>query len=299
MPRFGFPFQPLQVGPHVSGVLIAHLAILFQSLADNFFQLGRKIRVQADRGNRITIQNLAEDDCRTLAPEGQRARRHLVQHRAEGKQIAPRIQLLRARLLRRHISDRAERGTGTGQVLLVHGRLLNRRSARVQYSVARGRHFRQPKIQNLCVSTFGHQNIGGLDVPVDDAFRVRGIERVGNFNCQSEQYIRLHGPSRDAMLQGHAVQKLHDQKGMPVILPDLVDGADIGMVESRGRLRLSLETGQGLGVLRDRVGQKLQRHKPVQVDVLSLVDHTHAATAKLFNDAVMRDGLADHGIEKC
>jgi hypothetical protein len=50
--------------------------------------------------------------------------------------------------------------------------------------------------------------------------------------------------------------------------------------------------------LRDSVGQKLQGDKPVQVDVLSLVHHTHAATAQLFDYAVVRDGLADHGFVK-
>jgi len=100
------------------------------------------------------------------------------------------------------------------------------------------------------------------------------------------------------MFQRHAVQKLHDQEGMAVLLPDFVDRADIGMVESRGRLRLPLETGQGLGVLCDGVGQKLQSDKPVQVYVLGLVHHTHAATAQLFDYAVVRDGLADHGFVK-
>jgi hypothetical protein len=43
---------------------------------------------------------------------------HLVQHSAEGEQIAPRIQFFRPRLLWRHISNGAERRTGTGQVVL-------------------------------------------------------------------------------------------------------------------------------------------------------------------------------------
>ncbi|PYV74012.1 MAG: hypothetical protein DMG97_09805 [Acidobacteria bacterium] len=32
----------------------------------------------------------------------------------------------------------------------------------------------------------------------------------------------------------------------------------------------------------------------MQADVLGLVNHTHPATAELLDDAVMRDGLADH-----
>src|ERR1700693_1280616 len=99
------------------------------------------------------------------------------------------------------------------------------------------------------------------------------------------------------MLQCHAVQKLHDKERMAVLLPDLIDRADIGMVESGGRLRLSLETGQGLGVFRDVLGQELQRDKATELGVFSLVDHTHSAAAELLNDAIVRDGLADHRIE--
>jgi hypothetical protein len=32
----------------------------------------------------------------------------------------------------------------------------------------------------------------------------------------------------------------------------------------------------------------------METRVLSFVDNTHATTAELFDDAVMRDGLADH-----
>jgi hypothetical protein len=34
----------------------------------------------------------------------------------------------------------------------------------------------------------------------------------------------------------------------------------------------------------------------MQSRVFGLVDHAHAATTKLLDDAVVRDGLADHGI---
>ena len=60
---------------------------------------------------------------------------------------------------------------------------------------------------------------------------------------------------------------------MAVLLPDLIDRADVGMVEGRSSLSFSLETSQGLGVLGDVIGQKLQGDKPVQGYVLGLVDN--------------------------
>jgi len=69
------------------------------------------------------------------------------------------------------------------------------------------------------------------------------------------------------------------------------------MVEGRSSLSFSLETSQGLGVLGDIIGQKLQGDKSVQGYVLGLIDNTHPATAELLDDAVVRDGLADHAEE--
>jgi hypothetical protein len=80
---------------------------------------------------------------------------------------------------------------------------------------------------------------------------------------------------------------------MAVLLPDLVDSADIGMVEGGGGLGLALEPAQGLRISSNFVGQELQGDKPVQGYVFGLVDHTHPATTELLDNAVVRDGLAD------
>jgi hypothetical protein len=49
----------------------------------------------------------------------------------------------------------------------------------------------QTKIQNLRLATLGHENVRGLDIAMNDALRVRGIQRVGNLDCEVEQGIRL------------------------------------------------------------------------------------------------------------
>jgi hypothetical protein len=42
------------------------------------------------------------------------------------------------------------------------------------------------------------------------------------------------------------------------------------------------------------VRQEFQGDDAAQVSILSPVDDTHPASAKLLNDAVVRNGLADH-----
>src|SRR5215469_7688425 len=69
------------------------------------------------------------------------------------------------------------------------------------------------------------------------------------------------------------------------------------MVESRCRLCFALEPPQSSRIRSHALGQELQRDAAVQLEVFSLVDHTHPATANLAQEAVVRDGLADHGAE--
>jgi hypothetical protein len=52
------------------------------------------------------------------------------------------------------------------------------------------------------------------------------------------------------MLQRHAIQELHSDEAFPVLLADLVDGANVGMVEGGSRTGLATKTFQRLWVLR-------------------------------------------------
>ena len=43
-------------------------------------------------------------------------------------------------------------------------------------------------------------------------------------------------------------------------------------------------------------GQELEGHEAAELHILGLVDDTHSTTAELFDDAVVRDGLADERV---
>ena len=58
-------------------------------------------------------------------------------------------------------------------------------------------------------------------------------------------------------------------------------------------MRFAAETFERLRIAGHIVGQELERDEAVQAGVLRLVNHTHAATTKFFDDSVVRNGLAD------
>src|SRR3982075_1393185 len=68
------------------------------------------------------------------------------------------------------------------------------------------------------------------------------------------------------------------------------------MVQRGRRLCFALESCQGLRIFGDFIRQEFQRDKAMQSGVLGFLNHTPTAAAQLFNDAVVRDGLADHGL---
>ena len=96
------------------------------------------------------------------------------------------------------------------------------------------------------------------------------------------------------MLQRDAVQKLHDDEGLALFLPNLMNGANIGMVQRGSCLSFPLKPGQRLRVFGHFMWQKFEGDKAVQRDVLGLVHDSHTTTAEFFDDPVVRNGLAEH-----
>ena len=115
-----------------------------------------------------------------------------------------------------------------------------------------------------------HENIRGLDIAVDDALCVCRIERVGDLDRQAYQHIGVDRPAGDAVLQRHAVQKLHGDERLAVLVVNFVDGADVGMVERRRGLGFALKAGQGLRVFGNFFRQEFQRDESVQASGLRL-----------------------------
>ena len=152
----------------------------------------------------------------------------------------------------------------------------------------------QPEIKNLGVPALGDEDVGRLNVAMNDSLRVRGVEGIGDFNREPQQDIGLDGFSRNPVLEGDALKKLHGDEGLAVFLANVVDGADTGMVECRGRLGLTPKSFQRLPILGNVFGQEFQGDEAFEASVLGFKHHPHTAAAELLDDAVMRNRLTYH-----
>ncbi len=159
----------------------------------------------------------------------------------------------------------------------------------------RGRQFRQTKIQNFRLRALDEKNIRGLDVAVNDSLGVRGVEAVRDFDAGVEEFGDFDGPAVDAVLERLAFEKFHGDERAALEIADVVDGADVWMIERGCGARFTAETFDGLGVLRNVIGQKFQRDTAAEARVLRFVYDAHSAAAQFFQHGVMGDGATDHG----
>ena len=118
--------------------------------------------------------------------------------------------------------------------------------------------------------------------------------RASAISMPSERMVsKLHRAVADQVLEGGAVEELHDEEGAVAFLADVVDRADVGMIQRGRGLGFAAKTFEGLAVLGQIFGKKLEGDEAAEARVFGFVDHAHAAATELFDDPVVRDGLIE------
>ena len=123
---------------------------------------------------------------------------------------------------------------------------------------------------------------------MNDVLLVRRLHRPRQRLHQRRRFLRRQRRAVELLLQAAAAAELQREERLALVLADLVDLHDVGMLQARDGLRLGLEAGQvrraGVAARQDH----LQRHQPIQLRLPRLVDHAHAAAAQLAEDLVAR-----------
>ena len=127
-----------------------------------------------------------------------------------------------------------------------------------------------------------------------DALGVGRVQRVRHVDGDSQQLLDFQRAVADQMLQGLAFQVLHDNERGPIIFADVIDGANVGMIQCRSGLGLAAKAAQRLLVAGNVLGEKLEGDEAAEARVLGLINYAHPATAKFLNHAVVGDSLSNH-----
>ena len=224
---------------------------------------------------------LVRDAHRRLAGERQPAGQQLVRHDAERVQVRARVGRLAADLL-------------GGQVL--HRALDAARLRRLAVGIRAG----QAEVGDLHRAAGRDQDVLGLDVAVDDALCVRGLEGEQRLADDLGRLRRLEPDVRVQQLaRGAPADELHDHVVDAVDRAPVVDRDDVRVGEGRRRARLVAEPIDESLVSGEGSVQDLDRHLAREHGVVRAEDLAHPAGGDSLHDviaAVERDESLASGL---
>ena len=158
-----------------------------------------------------------------------------MDERAESEQIRPRIDDSPIELFRRHVLE------GSDHVPVASQRLLGRHRRRLRVGRRDGLQLRHAKVEELRTRP-GQHDVGRLEVTVHDAAPMRMVERFGNLDRVAQNLIRRQGTVRQAAGNGFAFQQFHDEVGAAVLFADVVERADVRVIQARDGPGFALES---------------------------------------------------------
>src|SRR5215469_5358930 len=82
-----------------------------------------------------------------------------------------------------------------------------------------------------------------------------------------------------------------------VLFANVVNSADVRMIECRGSMCFTLKARERLGITCKLGREKFKCDEAVQARAFCLIHDTHPAPAEFLKDAIVGDGLADDRVE--
>ena len=209
------------------------------------------------------------------AREGRLPGEALVDHTAERVDVRTLVHRVARDLLRRDVLEGADDLPGdrdSGQ------RAGSLREAEVA------------EVAMLATGGCGDEDVGRLDVPMDESLLVSGVEGLRDLREEVDGPLRLECPVLgDDLREIGAFDVAHREEENAVLLSGLVDGDDVRMVERGRDPRLAQEALAEALVLGELGRDHLERDLAPEPCLLGTVDRTHPPAADERFDPVAGD----------
>ena len=182
-----------------------------------------------------------------------------------------------------HLQAGVRRGQRAQRAGVEHG-LLARRIAHVLAGAG------DAEVEHLGHALAGDHHVGGLEIRMHHAGRMRAAERAGHAFDQRPRLFQRHavvGLFADQLLEVGTVDVLHRHEDDGAVLVEIVDAHDVVVRQLLRAARLALQRDQRVGMAPEFVIQHLDRDVGVAIArlhlalVARLVDHAHAAATDL------------------
>ncbi len=310
-----------EVFREVVGGVVAAVAFLRERGLHHDPEIPRHAAVPPAQVLRLFPEDLAIERVPRRREKGARAREHLVERDAESPHVDAAVEVgAGLDLLRGHVGRRAEGLAGMGE----------RRGVRLDIA-------RETEIQDHGLPLVRHHDVAGLDVAVDDPVLVRVVQGMRRLLDEFERgedvgprardregrrrsglgirRRRRGGGARDVEFEGRerriirgtrdqplgegrALDEAHDEVGDAVLDAGVIDRADPGVIEARGRLRFAPEALEHPRSRRGEAGHDLDRDVPPEPRVFGEIDGALSALPELTDEPVRPERRAHHGVAR-
>ncbi len=268
------------VEPELGGRLVALARVLLDRLEGDRVDLPGEPRAEARGRRRVVEEDLGEDVGHREPLEGEpSARGDLEEHDAERVDVAPRVYVLCAALglLGGHVGGGAHE-LALGREARPGARFVEPlRDAEVEDPRRADPVLRAGRVDD---------HVLRLQVAVDDPARVRVVDGVRHLREEREE--PAHGLRRvvEERAERRPLREVHGDVGAALVLAEVVDADDRGVVELGGGLGLAEEAPARHVVLEVPREEDLERERPVELGVARAVDDAHAAARDLLEEHV-------------
>jgi hypothetical protein len=150
------------------------------------------------------------------------------------------------------------------------------------------RTFGYAEIHHLHCIAGGYEDVGYLDIAMDDASGVSRIHCHGYLRGNRQHLVDAKLPAVEDGLQRFTFEQLHRDKRTPILFADTVNGADVRMIESGGGARLALKSIHQSRRAEDAFDWKFQGNIAAQPGIGRPIHHAHGTGSKLCDNPVLR-----------
>src|SRR5690242_16552305 len=121
---------------------------------------------------------------------------------------------------------------------------------------------------------------------MNNSLVMRGSQAVGNLNGVVNNSARMQRAVTQAITNRNALQKFAHQVWNAIRRAHVIDGEDVGVIESASGPRFLFKPAQAVGIAAEGARQDLDGNVPAQSRVAGPIHLTHAALTKWGDDLV-------------